>query len=141
MLLWKWSPRLASIFVLVSLAVTAFWHLPFFLTNQPYDPFHLWDRARGGMGAPLMLAGAVATAVAGAFAFLRSAPTRSSLHGGFVLCFLVPLVFLSGGELIAVGGDLARWEGANYLLPVLGAALAWLCTEWQPISLGPPVRA
>ena len=30
------------------------------------------------------------------------------------------LVFISAGELLAVGGQLARWEGANYLIPTLG---------------------
>jgi hypothetical protein len=137
LLLAKWDRRLAAIFVVVGLVVTALWHLPFVLTNRPYDPFHLWDRARGAMGPWLLLAGALATLLAGGLAWSRARPTRRSLLGWFMVCFLVPLLFLSAGELIAVQGRLARWEGANYLLPVLGTALAFLCMERAPRTAPP----
>lgn len=129
LLLWKRDTRLAAWLVVVGLVVTALWHLPFVLTNQPYDPFHLWDRARGGMGMPLLALGALVTLALGIVASLRVTPARRSVYVWFIACFLAPLVFISAGELIAVQGQLGHWEGANYLLPVLGAVLAFLCTE------------
>src|SRR5262249_10156099 len=39
LLLWKRDARLAGTLVLVGVATTALWHIPFMLTNHPYDPF------------------------------------------------------------------------------------------------------
>lgn len=129
LLLWKRDARLAGTLAAVGFATTALWHLPFLLTNHPYDPFHLWDRARGGMGLPLIAAGGVATLAIGVTAGLRVTRETRSVLGWFLACLLVPLVFISAGELIAVGGQLAHWEGANYLIPALGPCFAWLTAE------------
>jgi hypothetical protein len=129
LLLWKRDARLAGALVAVALATTALWHLPFLLTNHPYDPFHLWDRARGGMGLPLIAAGGLATLAIGAAAWSQVTREARSVLGWFFACFLVPLVFISAGELFAVGGQLARWEGANYLIPTLGPFFVWLSLE------------
>jgi hypothetical protein len=128
-LLWKRDARLSATLVLVGLVTTCLWHLPFMLTNHPYDPFHLWDRAQGGMGLPLIAAGGLATLALGVAAWLRVTPEPRSVLGWFFGCFLVPLVFISAGELLAVRGDLAHWEGANYLVPALGPFFVWLSAE------------
>ena len=81
------------------------------------------------MGTAWLAVGAIATAIAGVAAFTRVTTTRQSLYGWFLICFTTPLLFVAAGELFAVGGAPASWEGANYLLPPVGTLLAYLCTH------------
>jgi len=114
----RWT--IAGLGTLLTLAT----HAAFVAQPAPYQPAHLFQRGLNKVGIPLMLLGG-----AGALLVLarRHASSRLASPHWFATLLLVPHGAIALGELLSVRGNVASWEGANYLLPALPAlAYAWL---------------
>lgn len=91
-------------------------HAGFYLSSSEwYQPLHLFSRADRNMGAGLMAAALIVSTLCGIAAIKSAQNTFESWVRWLSLCMAAPLFFISLAELISVGWNFARWEGANYL--------------------------
>lgn len=127
MLIWKRNKSTAVLFVIISTLVTGGLHVYFYLQSEYYHPLILFDRAESNMGFEIALPGAVCTALVGIVAFWKVGTTRMNILFWFIVCLLTPLLFISFGELRAFKGNLALWEGSNFLMPAAVSAVVYVC--------------
>jgi hypothetical protein len=131
LVIWKHDRLHGVVFALVALAVTAAAHAAFYFQTPVYQPFHLVTRAEAHMGSLFIIGGAVASAIVTLLAFFRMQPTRASAAGWFTLCLATPLAAISLGELVDLNFDIAKWEGANYIVPAAGVAMLFVLRALQ----------
>ncbi len=118
-------------FWLVAGATMTGLHLYFWqLDPAAYAPFHLF--AKPVVASPwmrLLLAGACLGYVP---VFLRLRGAALGRWEGLLLgALLVPLVQVAAAQWFWQGRSFARWEAANYLMPCVGPALAWVGLSWS----------
>jgi hypothetical protein len=131
LVIWKHNRVHGVVFTLLALAVTAATHAAFYFQTPVYQPFHLVARAEAHMGMGFIAGGAIAFVIIGVLAFLRMRPTRASAAGWFTLALATPLAADSLGELVDLGFDVAKWEGANYIVPAAGVAMLFVLRALQ----------
>lgn len=133
-LLWfKVHPWRAIGFTLMATAALAALHGYHYTQNSYYDPLHLYGRAESIMGLGAVYLGAIATGIAGLLALYYLQASHASRLRWYCIAFLMPLCFISFGELRGMDYQLAVWEGANYLLPVMFSMLYGLFAVWPNI--------
>lgn len=124
--LWRSGQRRPALWLTgLALAVALGLHAWGYLSHDLYQPLHLFGRGERNVGTWLIGLGGIATLAVGGWVWWSLRPTRDHWLRGLSYCLLVPLATIALGEWLAVGGDFARWEGANYLLPPLVALLGW----------------
>lgn len=129
--LYRLKPRSGSLFLSVSLSVACFLHIVFYLWTRhdgvPYQPLHLLHRAAVHSGYGMELLGIVSAMAVAAWilARMRGQAQDWIFAGGlFLIAAFVPIGF---GELLTSHGNLAEWEGSNYVsfaLSLMAATLA-----------------
>lgn len=117
--LWKFRKGMASRFLIVSLMTALGLHGYFYVTSDYYQPLHLLQRGSVSVGVYLSMFGFLLTLSAFALIYRKMANTVEDWLGGVFICLSIPLFVISLGELNSVGFDVARWEGANYLIPAV----------------------
>ncbi len=129
----RWRPG-AALFLLVSVAVAL---LPsavlYGLSPAQFTPLHLLDKSstllQGGLREL-----AIVTSAAGWFFGLRlTRSTPQAIPMAMLLALAPALVALSVADLVVIrSGNLASWEGANYLFPLLPLSASLLALRISP---------
>jgi hypothetical protein len=125
-LVWKRDRYLAGAVVIVGLLIATLLHFLFYTTNEPYQPFHLFERAEVNLQIPLIVIGGIVSALGALFVIVKVRSDFSSWLFWFAFSFSIPLIFISFGELKKVEYNFAKWEGANYLFPVVPSILVYI---------------
>jgi hypothetical protein len=123
-LYYKKNPPAFLRFGIAALLTTIVCHLAAYFTSAFYQPLHLiLDRGPNRVGPILILIGGLVSLILLFFALRdpKTSPHRR-ITWTIVLLF-TPLLFIAIGELLNGHFDLAQWEAARYLLPVLPLAL------------------
>lgn len=125
--LWKKNRAAAMLIGGLGLTTAVGLHTIFYMLSDPYSPLHLLGRGRSNVGFPLIAGGAVATLGLGLAALVMYKPKFESMFFWYGLCLLLPFSVIPFGEFQAVGWNIARWEGANYLVPAIPSIVFSLC--------------
>ncbi len=120
LLLWPKGKTQAVTLALASTAITVVWHALFYGLSPTYPPFHLIGKGEALLPplawVPLALVGVV---WAGWLLWNMKRPPEQLL----AVALVVPFGLLALADLVARGGDMAAWEGANYIIPALPAVI------------------
>ncbi|MBI5414096.1 hypothetical protein HZA38_01120 [Candidatus Peregrinibacteria bacterium] len=132
----------AFLFFVTSLITALLFHFIFFELSSNYDPLHLFSRGERSVGYDLMALGGILEIGIGALSlYLYTHPKIQFAYKNILplLLLFLPLFLISFGELRNVGFDFAKWEGANYLIPVWGMYLVTILGEMNVAKTGSPV--
>ena len=138
--------RSGVLFVAISLPLACLFHAVFFLWARHdgvfYQPMHLFHRA-GAAGHGMDALGLLGALAVGAWILLRMGDSSRDwiLAGGmFLEAAFAPV---GVGELLRSHGDLAAWEGANYVsfgASLFLVALALMARDTSPKGRGVPAQ-
>lgn len=116
--LYRRHRRSGVIFAVISIPLTAVWHVAFYLWARSdhtyYQPLHLLGRA-ASTGTEFPLIGLLGGLVVCLWAALRMRGLASDWMLAGALFLVLSFVPEAIGELVALHGNFAAWEGANYL--------------------------
>ncbi len=131
--------RGAAAFLLLSSAIAV---LPSALlygfSPAQFTPLHLLGKSAVLLQGGLRELAIATTAAALLLGLQRCRASLEALPMALLLALAPPMISLAAGDLWFVrAGDLARWEGANYLMPLIPLATALLATRITPRQEGP----
>ena len=116
------------------------WHIAGILLSNFYQPLHLLlDRGPNRVGIWLILAGGLTMLGCLILALRDPQDTEQRRFCWLALLTVLPLAFISLGELLSGGIDFAQWEAARYLLPALPLALFALFAPASVTSTAGPL--
>ena len=130
LLIFKFKPKLSLFIVVISMVTAIIFHVIFYLKSNIYQPLHLFGRGESHVGFPIIILGALLTAILAIVAYFRINKTLDSFSGWFFILIATPLAFISFGEYLFVGKSFAAWEGANYLMPAIPPYLVFISNKY-----------
>lgn len=135
-LVWRRDRVAAAVIGVTGTAVAVAANVAASIGQDPYPPAHVFARASAAEPVAVVVAGAVATTVAG-LGVLHARPGHTAGRLGWLAaCLGIPHAFIAVGELAGRRWALDGWEGANYLFAaaplVLAAAGAAAAARWWP---------
>ena len=128
---WKSKGTRALFYPFISIIIAVLLHSAFYSWSRGvYTPLHLLGK--GSMLLPSAFK-YIALICVGASLFLSLRNVKNELGSWlfyFWLCLIIPMFFVSMGDLIVLRKyNFGLWEGANYLLVALPVYLAYFCTS------------
>ncbi len=120
-----------SLFIFtISISIAILLHFIFYITNDYYQPLHLFNRGKSNVGFPIMTMGALVTFVLVIIGNFRIQKSFESFLKWFFLLMVSPLSFISFGEFLNVDYNFAAWEGANYVVPMIPVYLVYISNKY-----------
>lgn len=125
-IIYKRNPKIAILYAFTGTFTATGIHFIGYVTSEYYQPLHIIGRGYSNIPMWMIVLGITITGII----FLSSLKNNETGFQNdlfwFSILLVVPLFFISTGELVGRGFDLKTWEAAHYLLPALPSILLLL---------------
>ncbi len=117
--LWKFNKKNSVLLFFIASIVNVSFHLYYYSINTVYQPLHLFNKALNNIDYPLIILGLTGFFAMLFFQYRNLNESIQSWNKNLFISFFIIFFPISVGDLIKSDFNFHKWEGANYIIPVI----------------------